>query len=923
MDVQEFDRWCQNLNLSERARSAIQDIRTANPSRRVGNRRGNVSGFYPSNKMGVTIQFESYRHELARIYELEHSQNVLEYYDQPPAIELCYQALSGRKNRHLYTPDFFVIALESAWWEECKSEQELIKLASLSPNRYCQDKDGVWHCPPGEDYAQKLDLDFRVWSSTSISWTFQENFIWLEDYLNFDEYAIKEQTIKTVKSLVEAYPGITLADLAEQTLKDGTLDDIYSLIATEKIYVNLNAARLSSPQLVKVFANQEIAQAYERITEISPLPVPNNFKTVKIAVGNSLSWDGEAWDVVNTGVTTTGLLRTDGHFVELPNTVMNDLISNGKIISEHKQSDVNQETVLRLFNHAKPKDIVEANRRYSLILPYLESQQGQTGITRTIRRWRNAYQQAQKLYGNGFVGLLPLNSNKGNRQPRIDKAVLEFMSNFISEKYETLKQRGQLRVYESFRLACKSHEPELNPPSFSRFCLEIIRRKSTEQTFKREGRRAAIQKTEFYWQLELTTPPHGSRPFEIVHIDHTELDVELVSSLASLSNCQLDISNTKHQNLGRPWASFMVDAFSRRLLGIYLTYDEPSYRSCMMAIRICVQRFKRFPQTIVVDGGREFNSHYFEQLMANYNCTLKHRPSANPRFGSVIERLFGTANTQFIYELAGNTQLTKRNRIITKSVSPSKHAIWTLGDLYTDIVEWGYSIYDNRPHPALGQSPNDTFNLGIALGGERLHRRVEYDDVFHLLTLPSPERGKRRIQPGQGVKIHNIYYWSNDFRDPEVEKTSVDVKYDPFNAGIAYALVNGQWVQCISNYYRYLQGRSEKEIQLVSTELLKSKRLTGCHSIQSDKELAEFLNSVEKKEEHLIMSRLKSSENQHVIELIEKQHLNIPNDQNPIDSSLITQEYFAEATESLNSNNIKVPELLEDSLEQLEYYGEF
>jgi len=34
------------------------------------------------------------------------------------------------------------------------------------------------------------------------------------------------------------------------------------------------------------------------------------------------------------------------------------------------------------------------------------------------------------------------------------------------------------------------------------------------------------------------------------------------------------------QNLGRPWYTLMTDAFSRRLLAIFLTFDPPSYRSC-------------------------------------------------------------------------------------------------------------------------------------------------------------------------------------------------------------------------------------------------------------------------------------------------------------------------------------------------------
>jgi putative transposase len=69
----------------------------------------------------------------------------------------------------------------------------------------------------------------------------------------------------------------------------------------------------------------------------------------------------------------------------------------------------------------------------------------------------------------------------------------------------------------------------------------------------------------------------------------------------------------------------------------------------MMALRICVQRFGRFPQAVVVDGGKEFHSVYFDTLLARYHCIKKTRPGAKPRFGSVIERLFGTTNTELVF----------------------------------------------------------------------------------------------------------------------------------------------------------------------------------------------------------------------------------------------------------------------------------
>jgi hypothetical protein len=66
----ELAAWYQRLNLNERARKIIDQVRSSEPARRVGGGRSNVSGLYPSRKMGMTIQFESHRVELAAVYHV-------------------------------------------------------------------------------------------------------------------------------------------------------------------------------------------------------------------------------------------------------------------------------------------------------------------------------------------------------------------------------------------------------------------------------------------------------------------------------------------------------------------------------------------------------------------------------------------------------------------------------------------------------------------------------------------------------------------------------------------------------------------------------------------------------------------------------------------------------------------------------------
>ena len=130
---------------------------------------------------------------------------------------------------------------------------------------------------------------------------------------------------------------------------------------------------------------------------------------------------------------------------------------------------------------------------------------------------------------------------------------------------------------------------------------------------------------------------------------------------------------------------------------------------------------------MVVDNGPEFRSTYFETLLARYECTKKTRPGGKPRFGSVCERLFGTSNTEFVHNLVGNTQITRRVREMTKAVNPKRHARWSLGPLYGRLCEWAYEVYDMLEHSALGQSPYDAFTLGLVHSGQRGHRLTPED----------------------------------------------------------------------------------------------------------------------------------------------------------------------------------------------------
>jgi hypothetical protein len=292
----------------------------------------------------------------------------------------------------------------------------------------------------------------------------------------------------------------------------------------------------------------------------------------------------------------------------------------------------------------------------------------------------------------------------------------------------------------------------------------------------------------------------------------------------------------------------MICGFSRRVLAWCLSYDEPSYRTLMLLIRDCVRRHNRLPNCLVIDGGKEFQSTYFEALCGLYEVTLRRRPPAAGRAGTLIERCFGVLNTQFFYNLAGNTQITRNVRQVTKSVNPKNLAVWTLEEVGDLLEAYFAKIYDQHPHPAFNMTPAQRYEQGIVIAGERSNRRILYDQTFIIQTFPTTPSGVATVQRGYGVKIHYVYFWSDDMKDPQVEGTKIPVRYDPFDASVAYAYIHRRWVKCTCQYKDALAGRSEKELQIATQELRRSRTNLRARQSLTAKDLALFFEQAREHE---------------------------------------------------------------------------
>jgi putative transposase len=841
----QFGAYCDGLGFPSATVALIKRIRSSPPSRRVGGGRESVPGSYSSAKNGFGVQFESHTVEFHVVYKLEHDSDALEYYCQPEPIQLKYFGKTGKPVVVWHTPDYFVLWRDRAGWIEAKHEDKLRTLADESPNRF-QSLDGRWECPPGREYAEERSLCYELHSSASISTDFVRNAQFLDDYWRSPD-PVQTASMDAVARCLAHTPAITLESLLAETQHCVPPDDIYQMLAKRTIHFDWSAAPLVEPQRVHVFADEQAAIQFHAAASCRRLSVG----VINLRAGGHLEWDGKSWNILNVGNNNLSLLGENNRHTELPAMVVEDLIRQGRIVyaSEEQQIEAEHPHVQLLLSQATPNDLMIANKRAEFAQRVIRGEHGAKGrdLSRSERRYVTQFSRAKELYGNGYIGLLPQTRLKGNRTPRLEEDTQSALSESIEQEYEHTNQPKAFSCWS--RLKAKLDAAGQYCPSYKTYCKQVRKAPRHRQTLKRKGRRAAYNTSEFYWSLDQKVPRHGDRPFEIGHIDHTELDIELVSKLG----------------LKRPrrvWLTILIDAFTRRVLAFYLTFDEPSYRSCMMVLRECVRIHQRMPQILVVDGGREFKSTYFDFVIARFEKTKKTRPAAKARFGSVCERYFGTTNTQFIYNLIGNTQITKNVRQVTKSNNPQNLAVWDFESLYVQLKEYFYEVYDTIEHPALGMSPRAAFLLAMQNSGARLKSLIRYDQQFLMETAPSTAKGTAKVWPGRGVTINYFLYWSEAFRDPRVENRNVPVRYDPWNAAIAWAYVNGQWVLCHSPHQSTLNGRSEKEIKIATSLLRDQMRSTGQVRLTiTATKLANFLNGA-KQHEALLLQRARDLESQ-------------------------------------------------------------
>ena len=824
----ELTRHFDRCRLPECGRQLVLDVLASEPVRRVGGGRRSVVVRYASRKMGRVIQAESRNVELVFLERCEHDPQVLFFFCQPARLRV-HITDSKRRRRAIRTiPDYLVLDEEDGFYfVECKARPELEK-----KDRFVRKGSG-WSWPAAEKAAAQFGLGYRVFTPESADRLWVRNVRYFSDFAGAD--CPDPQRAAEVADRVREVRSIRIHELLVDM--DADPEIVWWLLANGRIAADLERELCFNLDTSWVHASHDLMLAARHLprSTASPPAFRPDLCSLRLEAGRVVLWDGNPVTVVNVGADCITFRDAGGALVPLPVREFEQLFAQGHLrANEASAAEEIQQRSESLVAGASPKAVAAANRALRLVEEADRTGRVPNGTSaRALRRYRGWMRDGEALYGSGFLGLLRRRGRKpGTRD--LDPAQQALVDYVVQNFSRDRKAGSVLAAFNWLVTLCA--EVDVDRPSRETVRREVAALGKAELVGEREGARAGYQ---LQGPLALGIdglPPIPDRVFELAHVDHTKLDIDLVSS------------TTSAPLVGRPWITLMIDARSRLPLGMVVSFNDPSRVALAEVFFDAIARFRRAPDRVCVDQGSEFNSVDFEAGLGHLQCSKQERPATKPRFGTVIERMFGITNTQLVHELSGNTKLLRRVRTLSSSHHPAREAVWTLPLLYEALEKWFFEVYPGLRHGSLGASPREVFEQGVYRCGERPVRCVRADSALRVLLAVTPDGGTRKVDPVRGIPVDRLRYWHRDFARGDVAGSAVHVKVDPLDGTVVFAWVRGHWVPCpLAEGGADLAGRSRKQVVLAIKELREQHRDGAQARDVNALDLGRFLREVEAK----------------------------------------------------------------------------
>ena len=684
---------------------------------------------------------------------------------------------------------------------ECKPDEELKKRSIKWPDRYRLDPERGWVSPAGEAAARELGLGYRIVTENHLSPTLVRNARFLLDYLDLHS---ETNLVEDMERLTVDLRETEFVNVHEAVSNGISSDAVYFSIAQSEVYFPLEEQILAHPKRAWVYRDKAAYLKHARFLA-APEFKPALFE---LSTGMEVDWGEESWTVATKSENAFTLVSQDGRVVSLSLAGIQQLYRSNKIhLRDHNGAVCGR---VKRLQDASRGELEKALTKYHWVEQYKASAakqaknviDGNRPSTRTIRRWLAAYERAKHAYGNGLLGLLPRTKARGNQDARLSQSTLEVLERSIKEDYLSIVAPTIRWAYAAFVRRCE--ESSVDSCSYETYRRAIREIPSEKSLTVREGWKSADRAVHPVAN-DASVPVHGDRPWEVAHVDHTQMDIQLVSFLDG-------------RVLGRPWISVLIDAFSKMVLAFVLSFEGPSARSLMNLFRDCVRRHNRLPSAVVSDRGAEFLGTYYETFLASYGITKIDRPPGRPRHGAPIERFFGVMNNQLTLSLPGNTKANKLGRSQVKSHAPESHASLSPEQLMSLIETWISDSYHQTPGRGTLQSPNNIYHEGMVAAGGRSHMRVEYDEKFILDTLLTPSAPTRSVRRGRPIRFNHLDYYSADLATLKSEKAKAFVRYDPYDASYIVAEINNN-VYRLASTSPIVRRLSEVGVVLMHEEL--------------------------------------------------------------------------------------------------------
>lgn len=206
--------------------------------------------------------------------------------------------------------------------------------------------------------------------------------------------------------------------------------------------------------------------------------------------------------------------------------------------------------------------------------------------------------------------------------------------------------------------------------------------------------------------------PDGSVPLECVQIDHVLLDIKAVDA------------ETRQPIETRPWLTLAIDAYSRMIVGYFLSFARPSAFAAGVCLYMAMMRKSdlltalglpgRWPvfgkmRKVLADNAKEFKGATLQRACEEHGIDIQLRPVKTPHYGAYIEAMVGNVNKQ-LHKRRGTTH---RSPSISPDYDSSGEAVYTLAEIECDVVDWIVNSYHVDAHSSLNTTPLHKWEKGL------------------------------------------------------------------------------------------------------------------------------------------------------------------------------------------------------------------